>query len=1476
MGAEGSEEPVNWLTRISGYLPYLIVACALLALVIVGLLVLWLRRHRVSPAPPAEAADEPAGEDGSGNLIAAGESYPPSPALAAALPFELTASFVRAIRYLRSQTTGRLRLYQVPWFLLLGEAGAGKTALLHAVGAAADDGQDGGAAGTAAGLHGVDASITHQGLGWRFFDRGVVLDVPGDLLVRPDARAAHERGWRGLLRLLNRYRPRRPLDGVVLVLPAHDFATASALDHATLIRKATRIGAKLGQLQRESGVCFPVYVVISKCDQIAGFQSFCQVLPPGRLREIFGWSSPYRSDTAFESAWVDEAFEQVAEALNRSQSELFVERLEAVDPATLYFFPGELMLLRDRLRTFLQQVFRATAYRESFHCRGLYFSGDSPAVSGASAAAASEPDAGALVRALDRQSPEAGAYVPDHGLLGLQVPSLPPPPRPVFLDDLFERKIFPEWGLAHLDHRALGVRRNGRLAAQNLTLATALILAIGLGWSSYRMARLQRQTLPVLQHIHRDMTDASAHAGSEAALQQHASDFVRRVAELGNGRFFSIFIPASWFSALDRRIQAAIETGFEKSVLQIALNGLERRAQEVGLAPASGPASLDSTATPPPVAPPPAPVALASDPAVAADDALAADTGNAPNAASAAAPAPPAAVSLEQLPEFTALAQFTAQVSALEDNIARYQRVSAASHGDVSDLQALMRYLDPANTGDYTVDGNESYLAEALASSTNSPFPPAVLAAARQRVHAEMISRIDDLLNAWYQDSPSLAVLQNLSVNINRMASASQFGDAQLTELQAALDQAEALVASPQAAWMASPDAIFDGPLRQVTLAPIERSAHLNDGLFYPASDLEAYVRDNATTDWQDLHDQLTAQQTAITGPLLQFSGNGVRLSSGVDNLRLPIVNLMSLSFMTGHPVGRLGAGPPPGNHLTWDPAPLQEAVDMVTAYNRYLNEGLLTAPTSVRDAFRKVAADHLTANLIGEIGQAEVWVPDSSNTGADSDIATEIKSMQVAQPLLTELLGDFAQLGDTAIRARLLAMAHLHAYTLLRQLDAELDADAPYTAGANLAAWDGERPPALAAFGLQSPEDLGAYLAFERKNVQAMAAAAGPLVDFLQRSPLAASSPAETELTARWKTLVDGVQAYDNKVPGNALSVLENYIATDLDKTTPATHCQPAPPADATALSVNYFVSVRTRLRRAEYTRCLAIGQDAAHRGYTAVARLFNRTLAGKFPFAAPGPVGAVEADPSAIAAVYQRLDQLQPQMEGSSAPPAAAAFVQQLEQLRPLWAAFLAHQGQEPVPVFDVTPTFRVNRKREHGANQIITWTLRIGDQVFQSGEPVHAGRWSLGQPITLTLQWAKDAVEVPAAAGAASAGGAGGGPVVQGRVATFTYADPWALLSLLERQQAPAADFDNLVDVSPNTLAFTIPTAPAMVAPAGKGVSADYVPTPPSPTGQATVFVRVAIMSPGKVGSLRVPAFPRQAPPWDSSTRAANDSH
>lgn len=1405
---------VKLLDAISSHFLLSSVLCLVAALLLALFLAWWLRRHQVveSAEPPASA--------GGAELVPASASHAPV-LVSAEMPGEMNLAFLRAVQHLRAQTSGRQRLYQAPWFLLLGEAGCGKTTLLEALGAPGADASEG--------------PKPRHGVGWRFFDHGVVLDVPGDLVVRPETLTAHERTWRGLLRLLNRYRPHRPLDGVVLVLPAHDFVPGSALDPAELSRKAARIADKLTELQRESGLCFPVYVVISKCDQIAGFQAFCQALPADRRREIFGWSSPYRAEAAFESAWVDEAFDEIVEALNRAQGELFAERLDALDPASLFFFPGEVLQLRDRLRGFLHQIFRTTAYRESFHCRGLYFCGEAP----------TETAGAAPVPAASAEDAVPPARVT--GLLGLQLPGRVAGPRPVFVEDLFERKIFPEFGLAYPERRTFAFRRGAMLTAQTLTIAVAVILAGGLAWGYYHLNRLQMQAQPVLERVDEDISGSQYAALGQQQPGRNANDLVRNIAQLGDSRFFSVFIPASWSLSLDTRIEDALRVAFERSVLQVTLNELVGKARALGAA-----------ATP---ASPPAAGAAGTAKGVASADA--ADAADADTGVDEPADTPPAQT-LQQLPAYAALADFTSQVGALEQALTRYQHIAQPGDiGDTQDLNALMQYLHPQNAFIVTA-GVNSYFARALDAALGPPFPQSELDATRARVRAEMIDRVDALYDAWFDNNPRVAQLQNLSQLIDSLRYSARFSYTDLTNLQASLEAAAALMRDPDSRWMGDPNAIFEGPLRAVTLDPVERSAGQTYGLFYPSADLESYIRQNAATEWQTLHANLAAEETDLTGPLLQFGDHSVRLSPGVEALRLPLADLMNLSFMAGQPGGVLRADFPANSRLTWDPAPLQEAQDMVAAYNRYLNEGLLEAPAGVRDVFRKLALAHLTANMIDQINQAETWSPDIPGAGENQTLAADAAGFRAAAPALTALMQDFTALGQDAARQQLVGLAHADAYSLLHGLEVQLENAAPYSSR-GLATWDGSRPASLAAFDLRTSDDLAGYLTYERQQLESLAAAATPLVTFLQQTPGANRSVDEAQLIARWRSLLTAVQQYDNKIPGNSLSALEDYVATGMDKDTPAGQCAATPAPPAGEAPADYFLAVRARLARDLTARCQWIAADTAHRDYATLANLFNRTLAGKFPFADPALAGKVEADPDAIAAFFHTFNQLDPALQGRLDGGPAAEFCRQLESLSPIWSSFLANQAQEPMPVFDVTPTFRVNRARERGGDQVIDWTLHVGPQVFTAGAagPPTPARWTLNTPITLTLQWAKDSPEMPRRPAAGSA-------AVHDRSVTFAYDDPWSLFALVAAQRAPAADFEALIDPAPNTLAFTIPVAPA--APAAPAVSSLPVPlltaagaAPPAATDQDLVFVRIAITLPGKVESLLLPVFPRQAPPW-----------
>ena len=94
--------------------------------------------------------------------------------------------------------------------------------------------------------------------------------------------------------------------------------------------------------------------------------------------EIFGWSSPYKLDTAYDANWIAEAFRSVAHDLNRLQSEIFVEHQDIHSPESLFLFSVKLHELQKPLLPFLGRIFRPSAYREGLQFRGLYFCGDAP------------------------------------------------------------------------------------------------------------------------------------------------------------------------------------------------------------------------------------------------------------------------------------------------------------------------------------------------------------------------------------------------------------------------------------------------------------------------------------------------------------------------------------------------------------------------------------------------------------------------------------------------------------------------------------------------------------------------------------------------------------------------------------------------------------------------------------------------------------------------------------------------------------------------------------------------------------------------------------------------------------------------------------------------------------------------------------------------------------------------------------------
>ncbi|WP_250523531.1 MULTISPECIES: type VI secretion system membrane subunit TssM [unclassified Caballeronia] len=291
---------------------------------------------------------------------------------AAAGSAELTVlreRFEQALAILRQArmkgVNGRQWVYQLPWYMFIGAPGTGKsTALAHSgLRFPLRDklGED--AIGGVGGTRHCD---------WWFADDAVLVDTAGRFTTQDSDAQADESAWTGFLQLLRKYRPRRPLNGVIVTLSAADLVRE---DDAARDAHIRTIRSRLTELSERLGVRFPVYVVVTKCDLLAGFTEFFDDLGEAERNQVWGITfaldeSPGAGAAlaAFAADFDALGTRLQARVLHRMQRETDVARR-----ARIYGFAQQFAGLQPALGRFLDGAFRGTRFEASPLLRGVYF-----------------------------------------------------------------------------------------------------------------------------------------------------------------------------------------------------------------------------------------------------------------------------------------------------------------------------------------------------------------------------------------------------------------------------------------------------------------------------------------------------------------------------------------------------------------------------------------------------------------------------------------------------------------------------------------------------------------------------------------------------------------------------------------------------------------------------------------------------------------------------------------------------------------------------------------------------------------------------------------------------------------------------------------------------------------------------------------------------------------------------------------------
>lgn len=275
-----------------------------------------------------------------------------------------------ALRTLRKSKAGRWfgkgRLYQLPWYIMIGPPGAGKTTAIVNSGLkfplAESMGKE--AIGGVGGTRNCD---------WWFTNDAVLLDTAGRYTTQDSNASADSRAWTGFLEMLKKHRSRQPINGALVAISLSDLAE---MDEATAATHAQAIRVRLQELRDRLGVSFPVYVVLTKADLIAGFQDFFDGLGSKEREQVWGVTLPLAGDPAGPTS-VAEAFRPEFDALVTRISDFSLERMQTETDfqrrALIAGFPVQMASLRETAEQFLDEIFQHSRYRDPLLLRGIYF-----------------------------------------------------------------------------------------------------------------------------------------------------------------------------------------------------------------------------------------------------------------------------------------------------------------------------------------------------------------------------------------------------------------------------------------------------------------------------------------------------------------------------------------------------------------------------------------------------------------------------------------------------------------------------------------------------------------------------------------------------------------------------------------------------------------------------------------------------------------------------------------------------------------------------------------------------------------------------------------------------------------------------------------------------------------------------------------------------------------------------------------------